>query len=141
MFTTPTVTKHKKSSWLLPLFLKKTHFPSPAGQPCKSDTTNTTEAAKVQLQGRGFEQITPTALFCRFLQPVAVSQCCGRRVASPRNTAKTAVLALHQPGEPRELPPGSISSHKDSPESHLTGECTQSGYIQSGLHRRASQHS
>lgn len=131
-----------KSSWLLPLFLKKTHFPSPAGKPCQSDTTKHNWSRKSASYSDGASNKLPQlSYFAAFYNLWRWANAVDGRVASLRNTAKTAVLALHQPGEPCELPPGCISSHKDSPESHLTGEWTQSEYIQSGLHRRASQHS
>lgn len=123
-----------------PLFLKKIHFSS-AGKPCKSDVTKHNWSSKsASYSGRASNKSPQLSYFAAFYNLWRWANAVDGCVASLRNTAKTAVLALHQPGEPCELLPGCISSHKDSPESHLTGEWTQSGYIQSGLHRRASQH-
>lgn len=123
-----------------PLFLKKTHFPS-AGKPCKSDVAQHNWSSKSASYSDGASNKLPQlSYFAAFYNLWRWANAVGGHVASLRNTAETVVLAFHQPGEPCELPPGCISSHKDSPESHLTGEWTQSGYIQSGLHRRASQH-
>lgn len=83
-----------------PLFLM-THFPSPVDKHCKSDTTKHKWSS--QWQWQGFKQITPTVLFYDLWR---WANAVDGRVASLGNKAKTAVLALHQPGEPWELPPG-----------------------------------